>query len=208
MRKRLSRAESQARTRADLIASATGLFLANGYVATSNNQVAEAAGYSRGAVYSNFASKEELALAVLDRHTAEEFDAVRAALGSGSIEDRFDAFESWLVTAAGDPRWALLKSEMALAARTSPTLRAQLAAHDAAARDTVSGLITQLIDDSGLAVPIEPHTLARLVLALGKGVAIEGIIEPDQPMQWLRDLLATLRPWVRILVEFPPDTRA
>lgn len=199
MRRRLSRAESHAQTRVDLIESATRLYLRDGYGATSNNQVAEAAGYSRGAVYSNFASKEALALAVLDRHTAEEFDAVGEAVKQGSVDDRFVAFEKWMMTAAGEQRWALLKSELALAARTNPSLKAELSARDERARESVTALITQLTGELGLALPIEPHTLARLVLALSKGVAIEGILESDPSIEWLHALMTNLRTWVGLM---------
>ena len=58
MATRLTRPESQARTRAELIATARDLFLSDGYAGTSLERVAEAAGYSKGAVYSNFASKK------------------------------------------------------------------------------------------------------------------------------------------------------
>ncbi|MER5838148.1 TetR family transcriptional regulator, partial [Streptomyces sp. NPDC002130] len=64
---RLTRAESQARTREHVLDTAHDLFLHDGFTKTSIERVAEAAGYSKGAVYSNFATKNELCLAVLDR---------------------------------------------------------------------------------------------------------------------------------------------
>lgn len=64
---RLTRAESQARTREQLIETAKQLFLRDGYSVTSLERVADEAGYSKGAVYSNFRNKDELCLAVLDR---------------------------------------------------------------------------------------------------------------------------------------------
>lgn len=86
--KRLSRTESQELTRAKLIESATRLYLENGYVATSTDQVAEAVGFSRGALYSNFRSKEDLALAVLDAHTEEQFQEI-AAVAADLPPERF-----------------------------------------------------------------------------------------------------------------------
>jgi AcrR family transcriptional regulator len=64
-RRRLTREESKARTRGELLRAASRLFLRNGFVATSLADIAEEAGLTKGAVYSNFESKEELFLALL-----------------------------------------------------------------------------------------------------------------------------------------------
>ncbi|MEV6657327.1 TetR/AcrR family transcriptional regulator [Nocardia fluminea] len=102
------------------------------YLATSADQIAESAGYSRGAVYSNFGDRERLALEVLDRHLTTAIDAIGDALAVDDVEDRFVAFESWMTAATGNPQWGLLKAELAAAARTSPSLRAELAQRDRA----------------------------------------------------------------------------
>jgi AcrR family transcriptional regulator len=64
-RRRLTREESKARTRDELLRAASRLFLRNGFVATSLADIAEEAGLTKGAVYSNFESKEDLFLALL-----------------------------------------------------------------------------------------------------------------------------------------------
>src|SRR5580765_1647639 len=66
-RRRLTREESQARTRAELLRAAYRLFLRDGFVATSLAAIAEEAGVTKGAVYSNFESKEDLFLAMLQQ---------------------------------------------------------------------------------------------------------------------------------------------
>src|ERR1041384_2785727 len=68
---RMTRAESQANTRAQLLATARQMFFTDGYHPTSLEKVADAAGYSKGAVYSNFRNKDELCVAVLDEVRAE-----------------------------------------------------------------------------------------------------------------------------------------
>jgi AcrR family transcriptional regulator len=70
-RRRYTRDESKARTRAELLRAANRLFLRDGYVATSLVAIAEEAGLTKGAVYSNFESKEDLFLAVLQEATAD-----------------------------------------------------------------------------------------------------------------------------------------
>ena len=63
---RLTRAESRVRTREQVIAAAAEVFTQKGFHGASLEEIAEAAGYSRGAVYSNFADKTDVFLAVLD----------------------------------------------------------------------------------------------------------------------------------------------
>lgn len=207
MPKRLTRSESQARTRTELIKSATTLYLRDGYAATSNDQVAEAAGFSRGAVYSNFANKEELALAVLDVHQAQQFDAVADALDGGTLLERFANFEKWVKTAVGERQWALLKSEVALSARRSPAFREQLAARDSVAREVVTTRIRQLFDELGTTPPVEPETLAKAIMAFGKGVAIDGIVDADASTEWLFELLrSTVQPMLLMLAAGKPHS--
>jgi AcrR family transcriptional regulator len=70
-RRRFTRLESKARTRAELLRAANRLFLRDGYAATSLGAIAEEAGLTKGAVYSNFESKEDLFLVVLQQATAD-----------------------------------------------------------------------------------------------------------------------------------------
>ncbi|MBK5217199.1 MAG: TetR family transcriptional regulator, partial [Propionibacteriales bacterium] len=89
----VTRAERQARTRERLIEKAAQMFLTDGYAATSLDHVALEAGFSKGAVYSNFAGKEELCLAVLDVIHAEQVEAVVAAFSKETdLGGRIEAF--------------------------------------------------------------------------------------------------------------------
>lgn len=78
-RKRLTREESKAQTRADVLRAAGRLFLRDGFVATSLSAIAEEAGVTKGAVYSNFESKEDLFLTIV-RGEAKQRAAAREAL--------------------------------------------------------------------------------------------------------------------------------
>src|SRR3712207_3325844 len=77
---RLTRAERQARTRDDLVDAAERLFIAHGFHATSVDAIADEAGYTKGAVYSNFAAKEDLFFAVYERRAAAAVAAGEAAV--------------------------------------------------------------------------------------------------------------------------------
>lgn len=79
----MSRAERKAQTRWELLDAAYTLFCERGFHATSLDQVAAAAGYTKGAVYSNFRSKEDLFFALYERRVQETVPTLRAALESG-----------------------------------------------------------------------------------------------------------------------------
>ena len=76
-RKRMTQAERREETREQVLAAAARVFAARGFHATSLDAIAEEAGFSRGAVYYNFADKEELFLELLDRRCAERAQDLR-----------------------------------------------------------------------------------------------------------------------------------
>ncbi len=172
--------------------SATQLYLQHGFAATSNEQVAEDAGYSRGAVYSNFPSKEALALEVIDHHTEQVLESSRQVLGEGSSEDRLEKFQDWIEQSLSDTGWALLKIELALVARHNSTLNEELAARDKTMLDHVAAVIARLDDD--LELPeASVRDLARLCVAVGQGVAIDSIKDPTSTTDWTERLLAAVQ---------------
>ncbi|RAI61138.1 TetR/AcrR family transcriptional regulator [Roseicella frigidaeris] len=124
---RLSRAKSQALTRERLLAAASELFAREGYATTSVDRIAAAAGYSKGAVYSNFEGKEAIFLAVLERQGQEALDALLA--GIAAAPDAAGAIEllaAWADARSGSGTWSLTILEHArLAAPGAPSLRRQ-----------------------------------------------------------------------------------
>ena len=88
MRTALTRADRRARTREELVDAADRLFTTNGFHATSVDAVADAAGYTKGAVYSNFASKEDLFFAVYERRVDRRVEEMEATLAAGETVTR------------------------------------------------------------------------------------------------------------------------
>ena len=78
--KRLSRQESRLQTQERLLMAAAIVFSRSGFYEASVEEIAEEAGFSKGAVYSNFTSKEELFIVLLDRHLAAELQSVKSEL--------------------------------------------------------------------------------------------------------------------------------
>lgn len=175
---RLTRAESQARTRDLLVETARELFLSDGYQATSVAKVADRAGLSTGAVYSNFEGKSGLALAVLHEFHTEQMRLLQEIFAqSGGMDAKLDAFENWSDQAM-ETGWPQLELEFALEAKGDPALVSAIAARERSAVDTVASVIEQQLQSLGLAsvVPVKP--LAAALVSQVIGVAVQRIIDP------------------------------
>lgn len=187
---RLTRAESQARTRDLLVATARELFLRDGYHATSLEKVADEAGFSKGAVYSNFRNKDELCLAVLDQiHNDEIAKAVADVGASPSLEEGIAGFERWSERMIGDEGWTTLEVEFALQARRDPVLRQELADRDRAIRDVIATVLVARLDDNAT---LDPRDMATALLSLGIGLGMQRVIDPTIPVDVLVKTLRAL----------------
>ncbi len=187
---RLTRAESQARTREQLIETAKELFLRDGYTVTSLEKVADEAGYSKGAVYSNFRNKDELCLAALDRIHDEQVSMIAETLvGAEGMEGLLTAFQEWAERSIGDVAWTALEVEFATNARHSPHVRAELAARDKAIRDTIAGLLTDYAERFEITLPMSADDAATALLSLGIGLGVRRAIDPSIPVSVLPDVI-------------------
>ncbi len=131
-RKRLSREESKAKTRQELIRAANRLFLRNGYVATSLANIAEEAALTKGAVYSNFESKEDLFLALLqesDPEWAAPHD-VSAVSPNDDPPERAASFGRHAASQRPSRRHVAMFLEMNAAALRSERTRKWVATHN------------------------------------------------------------------------------
>lgn len=188
---RLTRAQSQARTRELLVATARRMFLTDGYHATSLDRVADTAGFSKGAVYSNFRNKDELCLAVLDDIHAGHIDEIAALVVGRTREEAIAAFAGWAARMIGDEGWTVLEVEFAVQARRDPALRAELAARDRSVHGVIEALATAWADRDGPAA-LPPADLATALLSLGIGLGIQRVIDPDIGVHVLTDTLRAL----------------
>ncbi len=114
---RLSRVESQALTRIRLLEAAQDLFRREGYAATSVDRIAEAAGYSKGAFYSNFEGKEAIFLAVLDAQSQESLNPLMQAIDTaGDAAAVVDLLVHWADERSSSGSWSLTVLEHARSA--------------------------------------------------------------------------------------------
>lgn len=170
---RLTRDEKRAQTRESLMEAASVVFARRGYHAASLDDIAEAAGFSKGAIYSNFESKEDLFLAVLQRHDEEQRATLALALGEGhTLAERLENLGRWFRLLMETERdWALLTLEFTMYAARNPKLRDALAEREAESLRSVTALIGHQASELGLDLPADPGLLAEIVLALGSGLS-------------------------------------
>jgi AcrR family transcriptional regulator len=182
--RRETRAEKQARTRAELLATATTVFGERGYDGASVEEIAERAGYSHGAVYSNFAGKDDLFLAVFEEYMAaraRELAETQVDLpADASLEQRARALaDQWMERFAADRESFLLHLEFLAASRREPELARRFGSRSAALRETIAAFIAHQQEEEGAEAPLPPSELALVLRALGIGLAVEALVSPD-----------------------------
>lgn len=176
----VTRAERQARTREALVRTARDLFLTDGYGATSLDRVALEAGFSKGAVYSNFSGKEDLCLAVLDSIHQQQLDAVVAAFhGHETLDDRIEEFSRWAHEWLGRPRWTALEVEFASSARHSAYVAGELAKRHRSIRASIATLVEEVLAESGIELSMTPAQVATALLSLGIGLGAQRSLDPE-----------------------------
>lgn len=191
---RLTRAESQERTRALVVEAGIRLFLRDGFGVTSLEQVAEEAGFTRGAVYSNFQSKAAIGVAVIDELYVREERRLTAALADtyGHGHDAwFEALASWADSTIGDPAWTRLEIEVAASSTHDPAYRAATAARYARQRALCAQLIGERFGDPP---PLDPDALAAAIIGLAMGIGLQRAADPSLPGTiWSETLRALAR---------------
>jgi AcrR family transcriptional regulator len=183
-RTRLTRAEQQAQTRGRLIDAAARVFAQRGYQAASVEEIAEEAGYSHGAVYSNFEGKADLFLAVFEEYMAErvrELAETQAALPEDApLEARARALaDQWMDRLACDRESMTLHMEFIAHADRDPELARRFGTRSMAMREAIARYIAYYQQEAGLELAMGVDDLALVLRALGIGLAIESLVSPD-----------------------------
>jgi AcrR family transcriptional regulator len=193
------RDEQRARTRAELLDAAAKVFAAQGYHAASVDQVAEAAGFTKGAVYSNFRSKEELFLELLDRHLDQAIGLLERLVSDTPPLRRAEAFaEHHREVTVLDRDWFLLENEFLLYAARNEQVRDRVAARQRRTRERITALARRHLDDLG--VPEEvlaAEDLARILMATADGLTQASLADPSLAEEGAELLLRTAETLVR-----------
>jgi AcrR family transcriptional regulator len=176
-----TRKERQQQTRSGLLAAAAKVFGRRGLQQGSIDEVASEAGYTKGAFYANFSSKEELFLAMLDEHFGRRVDEVERALGSSEdLESQArEAGRDFLRAVDADEEWKRLFFEFAAYASRNEAFRDELVTRYRALRSRLAELIARSGEAAGVEPPISPDRFALMTFAMANGVALEALLEPE-----------------------------
>ncbi|MEU7428055.1 TetR/AcrR family transcriptional regulator [Streptomyces sp. NPDC040750] len=131
----------RAHTRARLLASAERVIVERGYAQTTIEDLCAAAGYTRGAFYSNFRGKDDLVLALFDRHSADRLEQLERLLDGPGATSAEGVARALLEVDPLERNWILLFLEFRIHAARDPRLTAELDAHDRAVRDALAELL-------------------------------------------------------------------
>jgi AcrR family transcriptional regulator len=179
---RLSRAERREQTRQELISAAEASFVSGGFHASSVDEVAERAGYTKGAVYSNFASKEDLFFAVYERRVEQVLTEVVPGLRQLGAERAFDQLAAGALHRRDpDDGWRAVFFEFWAHVVRHPELRERFAAIHARFLEPLAGAVQQLAADRGLALlaDLNADQVAVAWYAMEVGLNLERLTQPQ-----------------------------
>jgi AcrR family transcriptional regulator len=179
MKQRMSRKESQVQTRERLLDAALEVFSRRGYYAASVDEIAAEAGFSKGAVYSNFSNKEDLFLALIDRRFVRDvqgYPGIINFMAEGlQLEQGMD-FKEFVME---DHTWNLMMIEFFLYAMRDESNREKLSTRLEGLRKVMEENLAALYAQLGKKPALPIQDLPWSVFSLGIGMMLQFYIDPD-----------------------------
>jgi AcrR family transcriptional regulator len=169
-------------SRERLLEAAAKVFAARGYQAASVDEIAAAAGLSKGAVYWNFSSKDELFHALLEERIDRQIEETAEFLRSAPIDRPIDpeVANRWEAMLGSERELMLLSQEHWARAVRDPELRARYAERQARLRDVLAdGLRTRVRRTGAPRFSTPAADVATAYLALANGLALQRLVDPE-----------------------------
>jgi AcrR family transcriptional regulator len=178
--RRLTRAEQREQTRGCLVAAAAKVFTRRGYDNASLDEVAEEAGFTKGAVYSNFKGKEDLFLATIDTHFEERLQSIKRVMQEEPDEQgtAHAAGMDFMDKLNRDPDYFVLFFEFWAYAQRNPGVKKKFLPRVQRFRSALAELFEAKSDVTGLELPMPTEQLASMLIAMAAGVAMERELDP------------------------------
>jgi AcrR family transcriptional regulator len=168
----LTRVQQQAVTRERLLAAAERVIDRNGFGGASIDQISAEAGYSKGAIYSNFESKEAVFLELLRLYMERDMAALQQIVALES-DQLAPALTRWLETMDIETDCPLLVTELQLQARRSPAFAKRYYALQAEQTRTLAKILERYFEAAGKPLPMDAQDLARSLTALSHGLSLQ-----------------------------------
>jgi AcrR family transcriptional regulator len=168
-----TRDEKKALTRRRLLDAAADVFARRGFAATSLDEIAEEAGFSKGAVYSNFVSKEDLFLAVLDEHVTRQMLEIGDRIDRSRTTDEqvAEAGQLFMEMFQKERTWYLLSFEFLAYSARHPQFQVEFSARQRAQRQAVVDMLEQHSQQAQSPLPMPAARLAVALEAISNGIA-------------------------------------
>jgi AcrR family transcriptional regulator len=180
MTKRMTRAEKRERTYEELIRAAEKLFVERGFHATSVDEIAFEAGYTKGAVYSNFESKEDLFFAVYERRADRGVAEIEQVLRENGPAAGLELLASDATQRRGrDDGWLAVYFEFWAHIVRNPSLRQRFARIHARAAEPMTVAVERLAEERGIVMPVEARSLNVAMIAMVSGLSLERLTQPE-----------------------------
>jgi len=192
---RLTREQSRANTRERLLAGARSVFARSGFHGASVEEIASEAGFSTGALYSNFEGKEDLFLVLMEReieaHAREIAQAVQAR---ASVAERATGgARQWMTMIDREPELLLLFMEFWAYGVRDPQVREKVAERFAQMHQVITQLIADGAREFDLELALPAEQLALAIDALADGIARQKLADPQAvPDELMGKVLALL----------------
>ena len=174
------RSPRKARTRAALLEAAARVYARRGFEGATIDEVAEEAGFTKGAVYSHFGSKENLLVALLDEHLAAQIAEQMALFDPRQERGEWPRIgaDRWMAELERDPDPFRLFVELWVHAQRDEVLRELLVSGLGAWRAMVAGFAVRRAEAAGLEPPGEASAQwADIAIGLGVGLGMVGLID-------------------------------
>jgi AcrR family transcriptional regulator len=177
---RMTREQSRANTRERLLGAARSVFARSGFHGASVEEIASEAGFSTGALYSNFDGKEDLFLVLMDREIDEQAREISAAVGARSsmAERATGGARQWMTMIEREPEVLLLFMEFWAYGVRDAQVRPKIAARFAQMRELLTKLIADGVREFDLELDIPAEQLAVAIDALADGIARQKLADP------------------------------
>jgi AcrR family transcriptional regulator len=176
-----TRIERSVQTRAALLRAASCTICELGMNGASIDRIAAEAGYTKGAFYAHFDSKEDLFLTVLDEHFATELARLDTVLRGENdpAEEARKAAEDFLEQIDADPEWRRLYQEFATHAARNEAFRIEFAARQRDLRERMAAVFTRWAAGFGVTPPVPPQDIAAMTFFMADGFLLDRLIDPE-----------------------------
>jgi AcrR family transcriptional regulator len=173
-------------TRSALVEAAVEVFARRGFDGASLEEIAEVAGFTRGAIYSNFGNKEDLLLAVVDRYSRTLFEAFSHRLEQAdTLEEKTVAGAAlWRDLIHRDPTLSVLNLEFRLRALRNDAFRERLLELQRQHVERIAELIRTGAESVGIKLKVAPQDLAEILNAATVGLSDLARLDPDQARRY------------------------